>query len=82
MGIGSDTLASLKVIYNPAQMKLFPDTPFHMFSPRLVEMGSRFPHWVFTQKSNSGRENRERERGRMAARPGIIGSLCRVGPLI
>lgn len=59
MGIGSDTLASLKVIYNPAQMKLFPDTPFHMFSPRLVEMGSRFPHWVFTQKSNSGRENRE-----------------------
>lgn len=62
MGIGSDTLASLKVIYNPAQMKLFPDTPFHMFSPRLVEMGSRFPHWVFTQKSNSGRENREMER--------------------
>lgn len=32
MGIGSDTLASLKVIYNPAQMKLFPDAPFHVFT--------------------------------------------------
>lgn len=25
-------------------------------------MGSGFPHWAFTQKSNSGRENREMER--------------------